>query len=168
MTTANKNTWKYVIIELIIFLSLLGVSLLFQQHVLDMNWYVGGVLFGIFAMVEGFNESYTDFYKAKSNSDHNGHIMFRVNTGIVILLLSKFVDWYSIGCYVLMYSFLHDGIYYWNRNNLTPGVYTTGFMDFTKTPIAISDKIGLTKPYIRAILFAVGAVALIIINYVNR
>jgi len=168
MTEANKNTLKQVGILASIFLTIVGISLLFQNYVLNMAWFFGCIMFSIFAMVEGYNEALSDHFKQLANQDHNGHVMFRVNTAVVFILLHQFVDFKSLLCYAGMYMFLHDGMYYATRHNFNPAVYVKGWFDFTDTPVAFTDKLKLATPIMRTVLYVASVVAMIIINYVNR
>lgn len=168
MTEANRNTLRSVIVLTTALLSLLGLQLLFNNFIGSMAWAYVAIFLIVFFMVEGFNEAVTDDFKQRSNGVYNGHAMFRINTTIVLLLAYNLTNWQDVICYISMYMFLHDGMYYWKRSDLAAGVYPKGFFDFTKAPIAWTDKIGVAKPYARLTLFIAGIVGLIIFNYVNK
>ncbi len=168
MTTANKNTLIHFGIMVAIFCTLMGVSVAFQNFVMNMAWFFGAIMFCIFALDEGYNEAKSDHFKSLTNIIDNNHVMYRIGTSVVLILLHQFVDWKSLLCYVGMYMFLHDGIYYSTRHAFNNAVYTKGWFAFTDTPIAITDKLYIAHPVVRTVLFFSSALALIIINYVNR
>ena len=168
MKEATKNTLFAVGGFAAIMIVLLAVQVLFQDYVGSMLWAYCTVFFMIFAMIEGFVEATTDHFKIKANEVYNGHLMYRIKTTLMLLSIYTQTNWQTVGCLILTYMFLHDGMYHWKRNDLDNKVYPKKWFDFTKTPIAFSDKLGIGKPIIRTTLFVIGVIGLIIFNYVTK
>lgn len=168
MTEANKNTWKEVLPMFGLFIGLYLVQYKFGEGLANMNWSAGLFLFIMFASLQAFIEATLDYLKMLAKKDYNGHVAYRILTGLFILSMSPWVNWQSIMCYIVMFSFIHDGVYYMRRNNLDSAIYLKGFWDFTDTPIAIFDKLGITKVIPRSIMFVAGLTVLIIFNYANK
>lgn len=170
MTEANKNTLKSFALFLGAFLAIMGIQLLFKDYIGSMSWCFGMIIGTIFVLTEAFNEAKRHWYQMASsvNDGDSGHVAFRINDVILAIAFHQFVGWQSIVCYGLMYLFIHDGMYYWKRNQLDSTVYKKGFWDFTATPEAWTDRLYLGHPVVRTFLFVIGFAALIVFNYFNR
>ena len=168
MKEATKNTLWVVGGFAAIMLVLLSIQLIFQDYIGSMPWAYCSVFFIVFALLEGFNEATTDYFKIKANEFYNGHTIFRINTFIVLLLIYSQTSYQTVGFLICTYMFLHDGMYYWRRNDLDNKVYPKKWFDQTVSPIAFTDKIGIGKLYCRITLFVIGIIGLIIFNYVIK
>lgn len=168
MKEATKNTLWVVGGFAAIMLVLLSVQLIFQDYIGSMPWAYCSVFFIVFSLLEGFNEATTDYFKIKANEVYNGHAIFRLNTFLVLLLIYSQTSYQTVGCLICMYMFLHDGMYYLRRNYLDNKVYPKKWLDQTASPIAFTDKIGISKPYFRISLFVIGIIGLIIFNYITK
>lgn len=91
---------------------------------------------------EGIREAY--YYHEASKTDDkikdNLHFTFFLQRFIIFVII--FILGYNpflILASILMFSFIHDGFYYYKRNILNPAIYPKKFMDHSTTSTAILE-----------------------------
>lgn len=87
---------------------------------------------------EGFYWNYENISKRVCEFDINRiHTLQR--TSVLVIFggfLIHTLGWYSLlslACMFLMFSFFHNGTYYYTRNKLKPGLYKKGWSDESRT-----------------------------------
>jgi hypothetical protein len=131
------------------------------------------LLFTLYVLLEGFREGYYWYFKSKSGGDNKTfifgadiHSLFAVQRGIIFcLFLFIYQDLVIILSFLLMFSFLHNGMYYTTRSliakhNNEKDPYPLRFFAQSKTSTALTTKI--FTPIIRTILFSIGFIIYII------
>lgn len=106
----------------------------------------------IFAAAEGVREAIFWKYAAnilptKDNKElHKFFLIIRACFGISLCLFvygaSNSVITTSLFCIssMLIFPYMHDGFYYWKRNQLDPGTYPDTFHDMSNTSLAWTDR----------------------------
>lgn len=127
------------------------------------------ILWIIYSITEGIREGFYWHYENQSKKvcDFDVNPIFHIQRILVLLISSKFMvhtlGWYSvlsILCMVLMFSFFHNGAYYYTRNKLQKDLYTKGWKDESKTPPILTGLITYSK---RTILMSIGFLAQVFI-----
>ena len=123
------------------------------------------IVWQIFAALMGYLEAIlfhlADYYKLKSfNKDYRDiHFHFTIIRFAMYIMLFMHLGARNVIVFapvaICTFSFMHDGIYYLMRNNLSPGVYSKGFFD--KPSIGSTAKTKMSFKH-RAIAFAFGLV----------
>ena len=119
------------------------------------------ILYGI---LEGFREAC--FYDVNSivqtpnqSITWNLHPFFTMQRAIVLLLIYKVNgDFILLGGLPLIFSFVHDGMYYRIRNQLNNKVYSKGWWDNSTTSTAFIE----LNIYERSVVFVIGITSLIL------
>lgn len=109
----------------------------------------------LYYIYEGYREAYLYHYKNTSNASHKElHPAFTMQRilfwAVVFIYCSSFLFTSAL---IFMFSFIHDGSYYVNRNNLDPSIYKERFTESSLTSTAIIE---LTYKA-RLVLFFIGA-----------
>lgn len=103
-----------------------------------------------YSMIEGMREGFYWYFKANSRRECNFeiHPIFALQRGIVLLLAGSLL-YYTIGLYsitsiismMLIFSFFHNGSYYYTRNKLDDKTYPLRWKDQSTTSTAKMTKI---------------------------
>jgi hypothetical protein len=87
---------------------------------------------------EGFYWNYENISKRVCEFDINR--IYTLQRSLVLTLIGGFLvytlGWYSLISLVsmiVMFSFFHNGTYYYTRNKLQPGIYSKGWSDESRT-----------------------------------
>jgi hypothetical protein len=118
-----------------------------------------------YALLEGYREGYYWHYKVRSNdtSTFDIHPFFSWQRGLFLFVLTMYcnineIDYINIVTTLLgtmlMFSFLHNGMYYLTRNKLNSSVYQKRFFAQSSTSTAFWTK--FMTPISRTILFVIG------------
>lgn len=65
--------------------------------------------------------------KLKIKYQHFYLVAMRVPFWILFYLVT--CNWFLLLFMVMLFPFIHDGVYYWTRNKLNPEIYPSGFWD---------------------------------------
>ena len=118
--------------------------------------------FCVYSLFEGYREALYYYFRNKYvvQKDLHEHLLFTFQR--IMMLLCLFC---SMGLYVLwlpfLFTFLHDGAYYTQRNRID-GSYPETFFAQSTTSTAVWDKLKLGTPVLRIILFFIGILGLTI------
>ena len=115
-----------------------------------------------YSFLEGRNEAEYWYLLGLTNiktGTFKEHLTWSIQRLIVVLSFSFIV------LYLTHFSFIffHDGEYYLRRNQLSPGTYSKGWFDFSKTSTALIDKLKLTTSFLRIIYFIISILEIVII-----
>lgn len=108
------------------------------------------ILWILYSVLEGFREGFYWHYKNTSKSEYKFeiHPYFASQRGIILILICTIlffnVGWWSILNTIgmtLIFSFFHNGSYYYTRNKLDNKIYTLKWMDQSTTSTAKMTKI---------------------------
>ena len=90
------------------------------------------IIWLMFTILEGFREGFYWYFKSNTRKDctFEIHPFFAFQRGLVLLVIGGLL-YFNIGIYsiasvasmILMFSFFHDGTYYYTRNKLDSNVY---------------------------------------------
>lgn len=117
------------------------------------------VLWVLYAIAEGIREAYYFDCFPSLPKKFDIHVLFAFQRGVVIFALAQ-ADWFLVLPMMMMFPFVHDGVYYWFRNKLNVVIYQKKFWsDPSSTSTAILD----FNVHERIILFA-GAITVIIVR----
>lgn len=123
------------------------------------------ILWCLYSIMEGYREAqyYDSLWKGYSKiyiEPVNLHTAYTLQR-ILVLGIICFTDfnWWLISL-PLVFSFLHDGSYYFTRNKLNRSIYKKGWFAQSTTSTAWSTK--FLTPVIRTIMFITGVGILII------
>lgn len=103
---------------------------------------ITNLLWIIYSITEGVREGFYWNYENKSKRvcDFNINPVFNLQRIIVLTLMGGFLvhtlglfSLLSLVCMILMFSFFHNGTYYYTRNKLQSGVYPKGWFDESKS-----------------------------------
>ena len=95
-----------------------------------------------YSLTEGIREGFYWHYENISRKvcDFNINPIFNLQRSLVLLISGGFMvynlGWYSLLsllCMVLMFSFFHNGTYYYTRNKLSGKIYEKGWKDESRT-----------------------------------
>ncbi len=115
-------------------------------------YYYLALVWIMFSLLEGFTEAWHWHYKIQAQDEKktDAHMYFTLRRLCIWILLFG-ID-FRLGMFALFsFPFLHDGAYYYHRNELTPGVYRRGFFDQSSTSTAYLTK--FFTPYVRTLCF---------------
>lgn len=135
----------------------------------------------IYCIIEGFREGYYWHYKNRGddNNQYDIHKIFSVQRGLVLntMGLLAFVTLYKItGLLVIMslfksvlfilslmliFSFIHNGMYYTTRNILDKNIYNLKWKDHSTTSTAKWTKFLTFRN--RTIMFALGMIGVLLL-----
>ena len=96
----------------------------------------------LYSLLEGVREGFYWHYEnmSKKECDFNINPVFNIQRTMVIIMMAgvlvHITGWFSllsILCMILMFSFFHNGVYYYTRNKLSDGRYQKGWRDESKT-----------------------------------
>lgn len=99
----------------------------------------------LYSMIEGLREGFYWHFKShsKKNCDFEIHPIFSLQRAAVLsligILLYSFIGWQSIISVIsmmLIFSFFHNGVYYYTRNKLDETLYPKGWSDQSITSTA--------------------------------
>lgn len=105
------------------------------------------LLWILYSLTEGAREGFYWYYENKSKRicDFNVNPMFHLQRVLVLILTGGFMvhtlGWYSLLTLIsmiLMFSFFHNGCYYYTRNKLDKNKYEKGWNDESKSIPALS------------------------------
>lgn len=91
-----------------------------------------------YSLLEGVREGFYWHYEnmSKKECDFNINPVFNIQRTMVISMMAgvlvHITGWFSllsILCMILMFSFFHNGVYYYTRNKLSEGKYEKGWTD---------------------------------------
>ena len=130
-----------------------------------------------YVLLEGYREGYYWHYKTKFNNvkgEVDIHDYFTLQRGLFMILIAFIDGYYNIindypNLYVkdivltllatmLMFPFLHNGMYYTTRNSLKKDIYTKRFFDQSTTTTTTKFWTGLMTPISRTIFFVIGLI----------
>jgi hypothetical protein len=136
-----------------------------------LNIIIVNIIWALYSLLEGFRESYYWYYKANSKSIDNRfeiHPVFSFQRVLVLILISYITYgvlgwWFLLSTISLMliFSYLHNGFYYLNRNILDDRIYKLGWKDQSTTSTAKMTKIMTYRN--RTIMFMIGVIVQIIL-----
>lgn len=118
------------------------------------------VLYLIYAMIEAWEEAGYYHYRVKSGGtfyDKYEHTWFTLKRSImaffmVLAIGDKIIGFETLISLIMMFSFVHNGFYFYSRNQLNPEIYKKGWKDDSLTSTA---KIELNYQ-VRLVLFWLG------------
>ena len=122
-----------------------------------------------YSLTEGVREGFYWHYENQSKKvcDFNVNPMFNIQRIIVLLLVNSvlvnIIGYYSILsslCMILMFSFFHNGTYYYTRNKLNERYYPKRWTDESKTFPPYAPLLSYNK---RTILMSIGFLAQVFI-----
>ncbi len=96
----------------------------------------------IYSLTEGMREGFYWHYENSSKRvcDFNLNPVFHLQRSIVLMVISGFLvhitgyySLFSTVCMIMMFSFFHNGTYYYTREKLSEGCYQKGWKDESKT-----------------------------------
>ena len=96
----------------------------------------------LYSLLEGVREGFYWHYEnmSKKECDFNINPVFNIQRTMVIIMMAgvlvHITGWFSllsILCMILMFSFFHNGVYYYTRNKLSDVRYQKGWRDESKT-----------------------------------
>ena len=120
---------------------------------------IATVLFMVFSIASGYLEAY--YWALYPNVNQRwSHIILTLFRGIVLFPVLWYEGWVNTLCVILMFPFLHDGMYYHTRRSLDKTVYPKGWWDKSDTTGAILS----FSCFIRIILAVIGINLLIFKN----
>lgn len=108
------------------------------------------VIWVLYSLLEGFREGFFWEYRNNSTKQYKFeiHPIFSLQRGIVLiiigLLLFNSISWISIINIIgmmLIFSFFHNGTYYYTRNKLDNNIYKLKWRDQSTTSTAKMTKI---------------------------
>ena len=111
---------------------------------------ITNILWILYSILEGFREGFYWHYKNTSKSKDNFeiHPFFASQRGIILILIGVIlyfnIGWWSILNVLgmaLIFSFFHNGSYYYTRNKLDEKIYPLKWMDQSTTSTAKMTKI---------------------------
>jgi hypothetical protein len=103
---------------------------------------ITNIIWILYSLTEGVREGFYWHYENKSKRvcDFNINPIFHLQRSLVLLLtgglLVHTLGWFSLlslVCMIMMFSFFHNGTYYYTRNKLQPGTYPKGWSDESKS-----------------------------------
>ena len=95
-----------------------------------------------YSLTEGVREGFYWNYENKSKRvcEFDINKVYTLQRSFVLTLVGGFLvhalGWFSLislACMVVMFSFFHNGTYYYTRNKLQPGLYSKGWSDESRT-----------------------------------
>lgn len=106
-------------------------------------WIILPLAYWVIALVLGRDRGYLRHLQMANNDYkidlHPLHATLNIALwAIGVLILGNF---FQPTFLLFTFSFWHDGMMYLTREKLSPGIYPKRFFDFTKTPIAFTDKL---------------------------
>ena len=111
---------------------------------------LANIVWILYALFEGYRESYYWFFKTNSNviNNYEMHPLFELQRGIVLLLIfvnlllltNPIVASLNIISNALLFSYFHNGIYYLTRNKLDNNVYKLKWKDDSTTSTAKTER----------------------------
>lgn len=113
------------------------------------------VIWVLFAILDGAVDAMMYHVKNVNKSlPVNEHIYYTIQRLLVAIACIALAGWWIIPSLILVFPFLHDGMYYFTRNKLNPGVYYFGWFDHSNTSTAVLTK--FLTPEVRTFLFFLG------------
>lgn len=120
------------------------------------------ICFLAFALMSGYFEAY--FWNARPRvRQFHTHMMLTWLRFIVILPVLVNVGFWAFACCVLMFPFLHDGMYYRTRNKINSNIYPRGWWDTSYTTGAIIS----FNAFERTAFAIIGLVTYVITNIIK-
>jgi hypothetical protein len=111
---------------------------------------IANLLWIIYSVIDGMKDGFYWHFKSNSRRDSNFeiHPIFALQRGLVLLIIGLLLS-YSIGLYsiicilsmMLIFSFFHNGTYYYTRNKLDNKIYPLRWKDESTTSTAKLTKI---------------------------
>lgn len=127
-----------------------------------LNLFVCNIVWIIFCLSEGVREGFYTHYENNSRKVCNFDLgpIFNIQRIIFLFAISSYLihvigllSIFSIISKSLMFSYFHNGTYYYSRNKLNERIYTKGWFDSDKVQRIYTTKL----PYItRTILMSIG------------
>lgn len=127
---------------------------------------LANILWILYSTLEGLREGFYWHFKSNSRRDctFEIHPIFALQRGLVLLSIGGFL-YYTIGLYsitsiinmALMFSFFHNGTYYYTRNKLDERLYPLKWKDQSSTSTAKLTKIMTYRN--RMIFMALGVIS---------
>lgn len=136
------------------------------------------IIWMLYSLTEGYREAYYWHYRSfvVDKLKFNIHIIFTIQRGIVLSLITLLVMMvcdlnivktiFYISACGLVFSFLHNGMYYTIRHKLNNLIYVKKWFDQSTTSTASSDKINFFNPISRTLMFVVGIAKVIILMFI--
>ncbi len=122
-----------------------------------------------YSLTEGVREGFYWHYENQSKRvcEFNVNPMFNIQRSLILILLGGFL-FYTFGyysllitlCMILVFSFFHNGTYYYTRNKLNERLYTKRWTDESKTFPPYSPLLTYNK---RTLLMSIGILAQVFI-----
>lgn len=123
--------------------------------------YLIAILSCFYALFEGVREAFYYNESVKNEKQENIHWIFFIQRGLFAVILLCASNYFILCFFLLTFSFLHDGAYYFTRNKLNPAIYKNGFFDDSKTSTAV-----LELSLLQRSLLALGGILFIVLNIV--
>lgn len=107
---------------------------------------LSGLNWILFSNISGIIEAWFEkFYRSQSSvkmnvSEHVIFVLLRCNV-MWLNYISTGKDWQVCLALACMFPFFHDGQYYLTRHKLDMSIYLNGWMDYSTTSTAWTDKI---------------------------
>jgi hypothetical protein len=111
---------------------------------------LANIIWMMYSMLEGLREGFYWHFKSTSKRDckFEIHPIFALQRGLVLLIIGGLL-YYTIGIYsltsiidmALIFSFFHNGTYYYTRNKLDNNLYQLKWKDQSTTSTAKLTKI---------------------------
>lgn len=115
----------------------------------------------LFASIEGVREAF--YYYVQKDVKRNIHWIYYLQRTLFTILFYSLTNFFILACFVLSFSFMHDGFYYVTRNKLDPSVYARKFIDSSTTSTAIME-----FNFTERTIFLVLGIVFLILNLIYR
>lgn len=123
------------------------------NYIFSKGWLLCLIISLLYPLFQAWREALYFSLKAANPKfdDVNEHPFFAIERGLVYILMGFILQSWSAVYLALLFPFLHDGFYYYLRNN-TDGVYPKRWLDQPKKSTALLDKI-FKYPLVRTVVF---------------
>lgn len=123
------------------------------NYIFSKGWLLCLIISILYPLFQAWREALYFSLKATNPKfdDINEHPFFSVERSFVYILMGFILQSWSTLYLVLLFPFLHDGFYYFLRNNID-GVYPKRWLDQPKKSTAFWDKI-FKYPLVRTVVF---------------
>lgn len=116
------------------------------------------IVFLNWALLEGDREGSAIDAMVKAGIYVN-HAIFTLQRGCVLLLFGFIIKWDAL-LFILMFPFIHDGMYYTRRNIMNVAIYPKKWFDQSNTSTALLTK--FFTPWVRTGLFVIALILYIL------
>lgn len=147
--------------------SILDIS---SEHLFNYIFLKGWLLCLIIALIYPLFQAWGEalYFSLKATNpkfdDINEHPFFAIERSFVYILMGFILQSWSVVYLALLFPFLHDGFYYYLRNN-TDGVYPKRWFDKPRKSTALLDSV-FKYPLVRIIVF-IGSLTAYLWMFVN-